>query len=69
MDIIKDINWLVDYLSCVGADYKSSGFDTTAEDYQLCIDVINELTDVIESVDWVDDVNIKAIKAFKKERS
>ena len=64
--LIKDINWLVDYLSNVGADYKSSGLDSTAEDYQLCIDVINQLTDVIEEVDFVDEVDIKAIKKFKK---
>ena len=65
--LIKDINWLVDYLSHVGADHKSSGLDSTAEDYQLCIDVINQLTDVIEEVDWVDEdeVNITAIKKFK----
>ena len=64
-ELIKDVNWLVDYLSHVGADYKSSGFDSTADDYQLCIDVINQLTDVIEEVDFVDDVNITAIKKFK----
>tara|TARA_Y100000114_G_scaffold121160_1_gene116255 strand:+ start:483 stop:692 length:210 start_codon:yes stop_codon:yes gene_type:complete len=64
--LIKDINWLVDYLSNVGADHKSSGLDSTAEDYQLCIDVINQLTDVIEEVDFVDEVDIKAIKKFKK---
>ena len=64
--LIKDINWLVDYLSNVGADHKSSGLDSTAEDYQLCIDVINQLTDVIEVVDFVDEVDIKAIKKFKK---
>ena len=64
--LIKDINWLVDYLSHVGADHKSSGLDSTAEDYQLCIDVINQLTDVIEEVDFVDEVDIKAIKKFKK---
>ena len=64
--VIKDINWLVDYLSNVGADHKSSGLDSTAEDYQLCIDVINQLTDVIEEVDFVDEVDIKAIKKFKK---
>jgi|TARA_R100000030_G_C3151104_1_gene98261 hypothetical protein len=66
--LIKDINWLVDYLANVGADHKSSGFDSTAEDYQLCIDVINQLTDVIEEVDWVDEdeVNITAIKKFKE---
>ena len=66
--LIKDINWLVDYLSHVGADHKSSGLDSTAEDYQLCIDVINQLTDVIEEVDWVDEdeVNITAIKKFKE---
>jgi len=63
--LIKDINWLVDYLSNVGADHKSSGLDSTAEDYQLCIDVINQLTDVIEEVDFVDEVDIKAIKKFK----
>ena len=63
--LIKDINWLVDYLSHVGADHKSSGLDSTAEDYQLCIDVINQLTDVIEEVDFVDEVDIKAIKKFK----
>ena len=63
--LIKDINWLVDYLSNVGADHKSSGLDSTAEDYQLCIDVINQLTDVIEKVDFVDEVDIKAIKKFK----
>jgi len=63
--LIKDINWLVDYLSHVGADHKSSGLDSTAEDYQLCIDVINQLTDVIEKVDFVDEVDIKAIKKFK----
>ena len=63
--LIKDINWLVDYLSHVGADHKSSGLDSTAEDYQLCIDVINQLTDVIEEVDFVDEVDIKAIKEFK----
>lgn len=63
--LIKDINWLVDYLSNVGADHKSSGLDSTAEDYQLCINVINELTDVIEEVDFVDEVNITAIKKFK----
>jgi len=63
--LIKDINWLVDYLSNVGADHKSSGLDSTAEDYQLCIDVINQLTDVIEEVDFVDEVDIKAIKEFK----
>ena len=63
--LIKDINWLVDYLSNVGADHKSSGLDSTAEDYQLCIDVINQLTDVIEEVDFVDEVDIKAIKNFK----
>ena len=63
--LIKDINWLVDYLSHVGADHKSSGLDSTAEDYQLCIDVINQLTDVIEEVDFVDEVDIKAIKNFK----
>ena len=65
--LIKDINWLVDYLSHVGADHKSSWFDSTAEDYQLCIDVINQLTDVIEEVDFVDEdeVNITAIKKFK----
>ena len=65
--LIKDINWLVDYLSHVGADHKSSGLDSTAEDYQLCINVINQLTDVIEEVDWVDEdeVNITAIKKFK----
>ena len=64
--LIKDINWLVDYLSNVGADHKNSGLDSTAEDYQLCIDVINQLTDVIEEVDFVDEVDIKAIKKFKK---
>ena len=66
--LIKDINWLVDYLSNVGADHKISGLDSTAEDYQLCIDVINQLTDVIEEVDWVDEdeVNITAIKKFKE---
>ena len=64
--LIKDINWLVDYLSNVGADHKSSGLDYTAEDYKLCIDVINQLTDVIEEVDFVDEVDIKAIKKFKK---
>ena len=66
--LIKDINWLVDYPSNVGADHKSSGLDSTAEDYQLCIDVINQLTDVIEEVDWVDEdeVNITAIKKFKE---
>ena len=64
--LIKDINWLVDYLSNVGAAHKSSGLDSTAEDYQLCIDVINQLTDVIEEVDFVDEVDIKAIKKFKK---
>ena len=64
--LIKDINWLVDYLAHVGADHKSSGLDSTAEDYQLCIDVINQLTDVIEEVDFVDEVDIKAIKKFKK---
>ena len=64
--LIKDINWLVDYLSHVGADHKSSGLDSTAEDYQLCIDVINQLTDVIEEVDFVDEVDIKAIKKFEK---
>jgi len=63
--LIKDINWLVDYLSNVGADHKSSGLDSTAEDYQLCIDVINQLTDVIEEVDFVDEVDIKAVKKFK----
>tara|TARA_Y100000592_G_scaffold1682_1_gene2724 strand:+ start:161 stop:370 length:210 start_codon:yes stop_codon:yes gene_type:complete len=63
--LIKDINWLVDYLSNVGADHKSSGLDSTAEDYQLCINVINQLTDVIEEVDFVDEVNITAIKKFK----
>ena len=63
--LIKDINWLVDYLSHVGADHKSSGLDSTAEDYQLCIDVINQLTDVIEEVDFVEEVDIKAIKNFK----
>ena len=63
--LIKDINWLVDYLSNVGADHKSSGLDSTAEDYQLCIDVINQLTDVIEEVDFVEEVDIKAIKNFK----
>lgn len=63
--LIKDINWLVDYLSNVGADHKSSGLDSTAEDYQLCIDVINQLTDVIEEVDFVEEVDIKAIKKFK----
>ena len=65
--LIKDINWLVDYLSHVGADHKSSGLDSTAEDYQLCIDVINQLTDVIEEVDFVDEdeINITAIKKFK----
>ena len=63
--LIKDINWLVDYLSHVGADHKSSGLDSTAEDYQLCIDVINQLTDVIEEVDFVDEVDIKAVKKFK----
>ena len=60
--LIKDINWLVDYLSNVGADHKSSGLDSTAEDYQLCIDVINQLTDVIEEVDFVDEVDIKNFK-------
>ena len=65
--LIKDINWLVDYLSNVGADHKSSGLDSTAEDYQLCIDVINQLTDVIEEVDFVEEVDIKAIKNFKDE--
>ena len=65
--LIKDINWLVDYLSNVGADHKSSGLDSTAEDYQLCIDVINQLTDVIEEVDFVDEVDIKAIKEFKDQ--
>tara|TARA_Y100000004_G_scaffold113761_1_gene127752 strand:+ start:145 stop:354 length:210 start_codon:yes stop_codon:yes gene_type:complete len=64
-ELIKDVNWLVDYLCNVGADHKSSGLDSTAEDYQLCIDVINQLTDVIEEVDFVDDVNITAIKKFK----
>ena len=63
--LIKEINWLVDYLSNVGADHKSSGLDSTAEDYQLCIDVINQLTDVIEEVDFVEEVDIKAIKNFK----
>ena len=63
--LIKDINWLVDYLSNVGADHKSSGLDSTAEDYQLCIDVINQLTDVIEEVDFVEEVDIRAIKNFK----
>ena len=65
--LIKDINWLVDYLSNVGADHKSSGLNSTAEDYQLCIDVINQLTDVIEEVDFVEEVDIKAIKNFKDE--
>ena len=64
-ELIKDVNWLVVYLCNVGADHKSSGLDSTAEDYQLCIDVINQLTDVIEEVDFVDDVNITAIKKFK----
>ena len=64
-ELIKDVNWLVDYLCNVGADHKSSGLDSTAEDYQLCIDVINQLTDVIEEVDFVEDVNITAIKKFK----
>ena len=64
--LIKDINWLVDYLSNVGGEHKSSGLYYTAEDYQLCIDVINQLTDVIEEVDFVDEVDIKAIKKFKK---
>ena len=67
--LIKDINWLLNHLSNAGADWKSSGYDSTAEDYQLCIDVINQLTDIIERVDWVDEgeVNIKAIKEFRNQ--
>ena len=66
-ELIKDINWLVDYLSYAGADHKDSGLESTAKDYQLCIDVINQLTDVIEEVDLVDEINIKAIKEFKDQ--
>ena len=66
--LIQDINWLIDYLAHTGADHKSSGFDSTADDYQLCINVISQLVDVIESVDWVDEdeVDITAIKEFKQ---
>ena len=66
--LIQDINWLIDYLAHTGADHKSSGLDSTADDYQLCINVISQLVDVIESVDWVDEdeVDITAIKEFKE---
>ena len=59
-ELTKNINQLVDHLSHTGAEHKSSGLESTAADYQLCIDVINQLTDALNSLDLVDEVNIPA---------